>query len=184
MHEQSSLPTCTFPGCEKPRRTPGSALCKMHYHRQYRGVQMDGPPRKPEPNRTGRCAVNGCEKPPTGRYCEMHRARIQRHGNTDWIGPVRRRGPAHHKWLENPRYHTVHDRLNRWRGPASGCEQCGDTDPSAEYQWALDWEKAGGAVLMDDAAGCAFSADVAHYISLCVPCHKRMDLARLGKARV
>lgn len=27
---------CSAPSCEKPSRSPGSELCKMHYHRQYR----------------------------------------------------------------------------------------------------------------------------------------------------
>jgi hypothetical protein len=30
-------PTCTLDGCEKPSRNKGGgAMCKMHYHRQYR----------------------------------------------------------------------------------------------------------------------------------------------------
>jgi hypothetical protein len=34
-------PTCTVPGCAKPTRSKSAALCKMHYHRQYRHGSVD-----------------------------------------------------------------------------------------------------------------------------------------------
>lgn len=133
-------------------------------------------------NTTGKCKVEGCAKKPVGNYCSMHYARIYRNGDPHtYIHQKDRnlpRGKDNVNWKgDEISYFTAHDRLRRWRGPASECVHCSSSGP---YQWAYDREKAKKRLVED---GMPYSPDVNDYIPLCVSCHKRYDLSHVGYSR-
>lgn len=166
---------CTVEGCSDPRRSSGALYCEMHYGRVRRGKPLEGPK---QVRKYTKCSVDGCGKKPSGKYCSMHAARIRRHGDPDTCIPQRDRnfprGEANHNWKgEDISYHTAHDRLRRWRGPASECVRCSSSGP---YQWAYDRENAKKRLVED---GMPYSPDVNDYMPLCVSCHKFFDLSMI-----
>jgi Helix-turn-helix domain len=122
------------------------------------------------------CSVDGCEGitgvPGTARgLCSKHYTRLLRHGDPARLkgrhGPGT--GPEHPHWKgADASYTALHNRVYRRRGKASdhGCEHCGRKEPGIRYEWATVHGTDG--------------TDVhAHYISLCVACHRLYDLAKL-----
>lgn len=165
---------CVGVNCDREATRVGAQMCEAHYYRQRRGRQSSAAIRGR--NEARRCEVADCDKPtPKGFLCPMHQARKGRHGdvNVRLKAPVVR-GPAHPSWKEVVPYHTLHQRLRDTRGKASYCEQCGVADERT-YHWALDHTTK--ATVLQGVEG-PYSLDLNAYISLCVPCHKRMDLAR------
>ena len=163
---------CTLDYCPTQGRNKGGAgLCEAHYYQQRRGR-----PLAPIQLRTGSegdpCDAPGCETPRRrGRYCPMHAARVARHGDPSVAIRTEDRnmptGPNNPMWTTTPRYHTVHQRIYRARGPASAqtCS-CG----SQARHWAYVGPREAG-----DYA--PYSSDLSQYQAMCVPCHKAFDLA-------
>lgn len=164
---------CTLDFCDRPgRNANGAGLCEAHYYQQRRGR-----PLVPIQERTGSegdpCDAEGCGEPRRrGRFCPKHAARMARHGDPSVVvAPADRdmpRGPANPMWTDAPTYHTVHERLRRQRGQATGypCASCGG--PAAH--WAYTGPREPGEKQ-------PWSTDLEHYASMCVPCHKAFDLA-------
>jgi hypothetical protein len=73
-------------------------------------------------------------------------------------------------FIESPSYGTMHQRLGYVRGRASAhpCARCGG--PARE--WAYDHEDTDA---LTDPRGRRYSADPAHYVPLCVSCHRTFD---------
>lgn len=168
---------CDVDGCAKKARSKSASYCEMHYCRLRRGAPLFGPEKRGK-NVSGKCSVEGCTKKPIGYLCSMHAARIRRNGDPDTYIHQRDRnlprGEANHNWKgDGISYFTAHDRLRRWRGPASECVRCSSSGP---YQWAYDRENAKKRLVEN---GMPFSPDVNDYIPLCVSCHKLFDLSMI-----
>jgi hypothetical protein len=160
-----------LPDCGRPVRGPQLDVCEGHYTQRRRGKAF-----KPlRPQFVGAtCEIVGCERPREGRYCPMHRCRIQRHGDPDvYIHQRDRdlpRGEAHPHWTPIPSYSAIHQRLKNRRGPATryACK-CGQP----ARQWAYTGPRSPGERLPHEAC-----LDL--YVPMCVACHKSMDMARIA----
>ncbi|MEU1596153.1 hypothetical protein ABZ468_25670 [Streptomyces sp. NPDC005708] len=76
--------------------------------------------------------------------------------------PRDQRGAANNNWrTQTANYYTLHGRVSAARGTPSLCSVCGTTEAS-HYEWA-------------NLTG-AYD-DVDDYARMCVPCHRRFDLA-------
>lgn len=81
-------------------------------------------------------------------------------------GKVKTYPNGHPNWKGNhATYCGFHARVNAKRGRPSQCERCGTTEPRV-YHWA---NLTGN------------YADPSDYARMCVPCHKRFDMARNPK---
>ena len=109
--------------------------------------------------------------PGTARgMCSKHYNRWLRYGDALVTrNPDRHEGEKHHLWRGNDvGYQALHRRVYVKRGKASqyGCEHCKRHDPGIRYEWAT-------------VHGTDGTDPFAHYISLCVACHRLYDLAKL-----
>lgn len=168
---------CVVEGCDR-LDVQGQGLCQMHYYRQRRqGTPGEADRRQREA--VAVCSVEGCDTVDCGPHgmCWTHRARVQRHGDPSVVLP--RKGmplDQHPAWLPfgHETYNAVHHRVRAERGSAS-TYQCVRCDRRAKH-WAYDHTDPDER--QSDQG--PFSGDLNHYQPMCVPCHKRMDLARLA----
>lgn len=127
----------------------------------------------------GPCAIDGCNKPTIDRICSMHQGRIARHGDPSVVKEPRRLfGAANASWRgDEVGYDGAHTRVKRLKGSASGhdCSECG----GIAAHWAYDHADPSERVARRGAYLVPYSTEPDHYIPLCVPCHKALDLARL-----
>lgn len=168
---------CRIDGCTRDT-FPRVGICGLHYFRIRNGTPIDAP--LPLPPILGtKCAIGGCGKQRTGKYCRMHYARIERHGYPDTVIPAEdrrcRSGPENRKWLPDDamNYAGPH---NRQKTKASHCSQCGLNDAARRYQWALNWVAQPYARCRLVGERAPFSPRSEDYIEMCIPCHKAMDL--------
>lgn len=182
--EQCVAPDCT----RKAVRGKGDkSLCEGHYMRMRRngsyGDRPIGclPPKIPTtvlgpklPPKV--CGVEECNTVATERgYCKKHATRLRRHGDpTTYIPHEDRNLPTR---SDNPRWtgdmatsEAVHQRLRKWRGPASThrCVECGEQAAHWSYNHDAPDERI--------AERGAYTTDLSYYSPRCVPCHKRFDL--------
>jgi hypothetical protein len=75
-------------------------------------------------------------------------------------------------------YASVHQRAERLRGKASAhpCAHCG----GPAVQWAYDHGDTHPMLYRRYGCTLPYSSDPEHYIPLCIPCHKRMDIDQHG----
>jgi hypothetical protein len=117
--------------------------------------------RKPSPPE---CTFDGCDRKPRAHgLCNLHYKREWKHGDPA-LGA-----------LPDPdsiSYFGVHVRLHRVRGPAAAhpCRHC---DKPA-YEWCYDH---GDPDERRDEDGRVYSLDLARYLPLCRPCHRKFDAA-------
>jgi hypothetical protein len=116
---------------------------------------------------TGRCLVDGCDRPSSGKranICERHYYRRRRTGTT--ADPV---PPARHP---RPTYRAAHSRIARDRGKASSyrCEGCGE--PALHWSFAHD-RVGDDAWLWDD--GRPYTGNPADYDPRCCRCAHTFD---------
>lgn len=72
--------TCSVDGCERTHIARG--LCTVHYDAaKHAGTLARHSLTRTGPNRD--CAVDGCPKTAHGRYCPMHRSRMEKTGSTE-----------------------------------------------------------------------------------------------------
>ena len=122
-------------------------------------------------------------RPPSGPHCTMHQKRLVRHGDVQTVLPsVHHVGADHPNWVgDDAKYETVHWRLRVVRGAPNRCEHCGVADDRS-YQWALDWD-----VVTDLRYGARkgdpYSVNLDQYIPLCLPCHRKFDLANAKRRK-
>lgn len=183
------MKTCSTSGCIKPTRTKSAELCKMHYHRQYRGRPIGDATELKRKSRSPECHIEGCLKPDTeGGFCSMHGARMRRHGDPEIVVAPEdrnmRTGPAHPLWAgQDVSYGAAHDRVKRRRGSAAQY-RCVDCENGAQH-WSYnhdDPEEIVGHARSANAV--AYSTKPDHYSPRCVPCHKRFDLDKLNAASI
>lgn len=123
------------------------------------------------------CSVAGCDGvtgvPGTARgLCNKHYNRWRRHGDVTIVRQGRPpSGAKHPLWKGSAASYTaLHNRVYRLRGKASHCERCGLDAPRRRYEWAT-------------VHGTDGTDPFAHYLSLCAPCHRTYDLAKLTVAQ-
>lgn len=113
---------------------------------------------------TRSCSVAGCSGKHEARgYCAKHYQQVKRHGA---VGAGR--------WEQKPErtYVTAHYRVRRDRGPAPE-QTCACGAPAAE--WAYDHNDPDELIGEDHGKAVPYSLDVAHYLPMCVPCHRQFD---------
>lgn len=166
---------CSVAGCSKPYF--GNGLCSMHYARLRATGDVGSPHSSRIMDHPGTCTIEDCDKPYRSKgLCSMHVARLDRYGSP-FIVNAPQSGDANAQWRgDDLTYGGAHRRVYRARGRASEHEcRCGD--PAA--QWAYDHadpdEKRGPNAGNPDNV-CAFSPNPSHYMPMCVPCHKLLDL--------
>jgi hypothetical protein len=167
--------TCCVDGCERPKRSPGVALCNAHYFRKRRTGDVGTPTiwdRTPTP-----CPVESCPRQiVTHGYCQKHYRRWRKHRDPEHVPPPNS-GPRNGWWRgDDASYSAAHDRVRRLHGSASShqCQACGQQAQHWSYDHSDPNEK--------QAAKGPYSTDPSHYRPLCVPCHKRSDLAYLRRS--
>lgn len=111
------------------------------------------------------CSVEECNRKArsySASHCETHYYRLRRQGTVEYIGQAR---------IEDPAYRTVHARLQRDRGPASGhsCVDCGQ--PAQD--WSYDHGDPDQRIAADN--GCPYSTKAEHYQPRCKRCHAIFD---------
>lgn len=160
-----STSLCTTEDCSSPANG-ARQMCRRHYSawRRTHGSANARP-----------CTIEGCDEPQNARgWCTTHYMRWYKTGD---VGPAHnmRHRELHHSWQgDSLTYAGAHRRVYRDRGPAAEREcACGST----AYSWAYDHEDENELVTP---AGRTYSANPAHYVAMCNPCHKRFDLARLA----
>jgi hypothetical protein len=169
------MSNCTITGCDRPSRNKTPGLCSAHYFRLRRSGDIG--PAQIQQRTKGPCSVDDCNRPHFGHgYCLLHYRRVRKGGHPDFIAHQRR--DANPSWKgDDAGYNAAHDRVRRWRGPARAqtCAACG----APARHWAYRHDDLNE---RRDDRGYAYSLDVDHYDPMCVPCHKRSDLERLGLA--
>lgn len=164
------MPTCSVNDCLNEARRCRASLCEKHYYRKRRTGSTDLPERVPISALP--CTVDGCANPRKTRagYCGMHHERTRRHGSPDitygngrWTG-------------SRATYDAIHQRLRGERGRAS-THQCIDCGKRAA-QWSYGHARGPG--YRECEVG-PYSVDLTDYDPRCVSCHKKFDLAHLGK---
>lgn len=168
---------CSVEGCKSPVKSKG--MCQKHYFRMWRNGTLKV--KRPIREHRGICTVADCKQPDTGPngLCHKHLARLKRNGSPLVLrgGPKIYMGPDHASWLgNNVKYGAVHCRLRRSRGSAKSWS-CIDCSNPARH-WSYNHNDPNGLVQQ----GISYSPNIDHYSPRCVPCHKRFDLRRLGKA--
>lgn len=133
------------------------------------------------------CLVPTCGKQRSyGRaeYCEKHYHRLRRHGDVNYtanrqacdiLGCIRKhtkRGYHFGYSTVGLTYAGAHIRVKAQRGSAKQW-RCHSCDALANH-WAYDHQDEHQMV----EKGLPYSGDPKHYRPMCVPCHKRSDLAR------
>lgn len=112
----------------------------------------------------------------------MHRARIDRHGDPNVMIHQRDRalprGEDHPMWSDEPTYNAIHFRLRKERGKPSQyqCLKCGD--PAKQWAYFHNRDKS-----LSSEYG-VYSTELSDYEAMCVPCHKRMDIAYRKEASI
>lgn len=115
------------------------------------------------------CSVTGCSRGGQLRkgMCNGHYRRWHTTGDP---GPVeiRDRNPSS--------YAAVHMRTRKVRGPASNyaCQFC-EAPAKEAKEWAYDGKDPNELVERVNGCDVTYSADLAHYIPLCLQCHRRFD---------
>ena len=168
------MTVCSFPDCGRKAR--GHGLCSGHYTQARRGQDLR-PLRASRPHIEGDgCGAEGCDRLRRhgSRYCRMHGARYERHGDPSIvIAPDERdlpRGERHHAWAgDSADYWTVHQRVRKWKGKASK-HQCRCGKQAA--QWAFIGPRSADERM-------PFDTDVNLFEPMCISCHKRMDMAAI-----
>jgi hypothetical protein len=174
-------PTCTIEGCEKPARTKSAALCKMHYHRQYRSGSAGEASERKREHLNAECRIDGCAKPDKEvGLCAMHGARVRRHGDPHMVILPSERyapsGPAHPHWAGvHVGYGAAHTRVERLHGSASN-HSCVDCGRQAQH-WSYNHDDP-NELTTNDRGALPYSADPVHYSPRCGSCHKMFDLGR------
>lgn len=171
------LHVCEVEGCERLRTMPNKPWCSGHLTR----VRRTGEP-GPVDFRLGGapvevCCVVGCGWGTTAKgMCLNHFRQWKKHGD-----PLYRhqqaKGEDHKWWLgDDIGYIQAHLRVRKARGPAKTytCEDCGQR----AKHWAYDHQDPDEKL---DEKGLPYSVKVEHYRSLCVPCHKRIDVERVDE---
>ena len=118
------------------------------------------------------CSIPGCTRPHWARsWCSTHYRRWYKTGSTD-IGPKAAREKSARWSGDKITYSGMHQRLHRERGGATNhtCVHCG----ARARQWAYD--HADPNERTDNQYG-PYSVDPAHYIPLCMLCHRRFDVS-------
>lgn len=165
--------TCAVETCEKKRIQ--REWCATHYARWYKYGDVNayfGLRRESK----GICKVDGCETIDQGvhGYCPIHYGRWKKHGDP-LIKKPRPSLENHHGWTgDGASYGTMHDRIRRARGSASGyaCTDCGES----AYEWSYDGLDTNQKMCSE--RGLAYSVKMEHYVARCVPCHRRHDLCK------
>lgn len=170
---------CTVDGCTRKPRSLGSPLCETHYYRQRRTGTVAEPKRVYGTT----CVIDGCDAAATcsGKgsrgadegYCRLHYLRIKRRGDPHY----EHKGANVPKWTgADATNRAVHQRVRALRGSARGwcCADC--SNPA--FHWSYDHTDPNEKV--DPEKG-PYSVHLDHYVPRCVPCHKRFDLAYLGR---
>lgn len=188
------MAVCTVDGCEREATRRRRTWCEMHYYRARRTgttelIQRTSPkgrPIKAQRRQRGQCSVEGCELIDAGphRMCAKHWTRVQRHGSPDVVIHQRdrnlpRRERSRHWTGDDASYFAIHQRLRYQRGPARThvCVDCGNH----ARQWS--YQRTGGPSQRESPEG-PYSVDLDDYVPRCVPCHKKFDLAHLGRTTI
>lgn len=182
-------PTCSIDGCVKPARTKSAALCKMHYHREYRNGAAGESAERKRKSRNPECHIDGCSKPDKeAGLCSMHGARLRRHGDSSTVILPNERdmpsGAAHPNWVgSDVCYSAAHDRIKRLHGSAS-LHKCSDCNRMAQH-WSYNHDDPNEQLALGISANpVAYSDSPDYYSPRCVPCHKAFDLGRKESLKV
>lgn len=169
---------CNVSSCDRATRTPGSQLCEAHYYQQRRGKPFTvvRTTRKHKP--VEKCSVDGCHIEASSHYrpmCPKHEIRVARHGDPHILKFHTAFGADNPNWSgSDVGYTGAHDRVRQALGTASShtCVEC----ERPALHWAYDHS------CPDEKTSEVgpFSVDLDRYHPMCVPCHKKFDLARLA----
>lgn len=182
-------PLCSIEGCGRPHIARG--WCNNHWKRWRRHGDPLG---MFVPQTT--CSVEGCGN--VGKIslgmCNKHVIRWRKYGDVNHVEPRNTWGSGRRNMIpppprpfgaDNPSwkgdgvgYLGAHRRTVRSRGKAAE-QQCSHCDQPAS-EWAYDHSDANQLI---DKRGRPYSPDPAHYLPLCVPCHRGWDSERIARRK-
>lgn len=131
---------------------------------------------------TRTCTIEDCARKHMAQgYCALHYKRLLKHGDVTTVlvggNKGQQRAETHPGWKGNQiSYSGAHMRVRAQCGDARALTcRCGQ--PAAH--WAYDHTDPDALRSPD---GRPYSADPSHYQPMCVPCHKKADLALLARS--
>lgn len=153
-------PRCSVDGCAELHLA--RSLCATHYQRWWKGGDPGDAYKLRDPDRT--CLVAGCTRVHKGRgYCQMHLIRLRQTGDPGPVAPL--------LGGSDVQYAAIHHRLRAAFGKASG-HACASCDKAAD-EWAYDHLDPDQRI--DSASGHPYSIKLERYMTLCRPCHRKLD---------
>lgn len=175
------LPTrtkCSVDECDRKPRSRVAEYCEMHYYRLRRNGTLETvAPRVPD----APCIVEGCGVPAFTIKGECRNHALWRKRNGDYIN--RNHGSLHWKWLEPDEltWSAIHQRVRKTFGKAReyDCVDCGKRAAHWSYNHQDPNER------LDEVAGYVIpvGTSIEFYEPRCVPCHKRLDLAKIAERK-
>lgn len=162
---------CQAPGCNSKANRRRAGLCEKHYMRMRRNGTFESIQKRiPD----AECIAEDCHDraATVAGYCRNCHLRLKSHGTLE-----RHVGVLSPLWLnfDEANYRTVHQRIRKWRGSASGyiCVDCGEN----AYHWSYNHSSIFERTEVVDGFSVSFSPLVSDYDPRCVKCHKKFDLA-------
>lgn len=168
---------CAADGCATPRRSANADWCEMHYARLRRTGSLALLPRAQSPLLATRDArmrglyEAGMSTTEVGAEVGLDPSQVSRKLRRLGVPMRPQRAPR----SSEISYGGAHMRVREDRGPASA-HQCRCGAPAAQWAYRHDDPDQRASKLGP------YSVDPVHYDALCVPCHKRDDLARISGA--
>lgn len=169
--------TCSVDGCDKPQKYRYTGYCIAHHARYLRNGDPGVPEVQDKSAPKQQCSVLSCTTDAVAKgMCHHHWRRVRRHGDPEYVTPST--GQYNNYWHgDNIGIGAAHDRVRAAKGAATQ-HQCVDCGQAAK-QWAYDHTDPSEKVGDNHGCPCPYSVDPAYYQPMCVPCHKRFDLAHI-----
>lgn len=96
---------CLVESCDSQKHK-AKGYCNYHYGRKVAGLEIDVPKRRYSPR--SKCTVTGCDKPHRANgFCDMHNARVKKHGTTDRKTKSGRQYGEGKEWHKTPNGYIV-----------------------------------------------------------------------------
>lgn len=174
LEDLPTYETCTVEGCASQVRSKHSPYCEVHYYRLRRNGTTDTVAKR-VPN--SQCKVEGCVRRAerVDGLCRGCWLRFRANGDFGY----RNSGDKSHNWLSDDElnYRAIHLRVRAKKGSASNyeCVACGGRAKHWAYNHNSKNERLG---VHEQGFIVPFGTEIEDYQPMCVPCHKRLDLAK------
>ena len=167
---------CSVDECDRKPRSRVAEYCEMHYYRLRRNGTLETvKPRVPD----APCIVDGCEVPAFTLEGECRNHSLWRKRNGDYF--KRSEGPLSWNWrnADDMTWAAIHNRVRKAFGPAKkyDCVDCG----RRAAHWSYNHQDPNERTDVVRGRKAPVGTSIEFYEPRCVPCHKRLDLAKIAE---